>query len=125
MLDTALDALAEATGCDRSALAGVVGEPPESGGLTAARLVERIGALERLANAAQARDLAAFGSARLADDQREGVPEHLQGRSAAVEVGVAVRVATMTACGRLADASRAVRDTPASCWCWSAPARCP
>ncbi|CAN5558317.1 HNH endonuclease signature motif containing protein [soil metagenome] len=113
MLDTVLDALAEATGCDRLALAGVVGEPPESGVLTAARLVERIGALERLANAAhaaQARDLAAFGSARLADDQREGVPEHLQGRSAAVEVGAAVRVATMTACGRLADASRAVRD---------------
>ncbi|MBA2507174.1 MAG: hypothetical protein H0V32_00305 [Nocardioidaceae bacterium] len=113
MLDTVFDALAEATGCDRLALAGVVGEPPESGVLTAARLVERIGALERLANAAQAaqaRDLAAFGSARLADDQRESVPDHLQGRSAAVEVGAAVRVATMTACGRLAGASRAVRD---------------
>src|SRR5680860_686981 len=113
MFDTVLDALAAATGCDRAALASVVGRAPESSGLTPSRLIERIGATERLTAAAQAdqaRDLAAFATARLAQDRAERVPDHLQGRTAAIEVGARLRVATMTACGRLADASRAVRD---------------
>ena len=49
---------------------------------------------------------------RLGDDVAEQVPEHLQGRAAALEVAAAVRVATMTATHRLFAAGRAVDDHP-------------
>ncbi|MBA2738953.1 MAG: DUF222 domain-containing protein [Nocardioidaceae bacterium] len=115
MFEAVLDALAEATGCDRATLSAVVGVAPAADELTPAELMERIGAQERLASAAQAvqaRDLAAFGAARLAQDRVEGVPEHLLGRTAVIEVGLRLRVAPATACGRLADATRAVADHP-------------
>ena len=48
MFDTVLDALAEATGCDRATLSAVVGVSPAADELTPAQLIERIAAQERL-----------------------------------------------------------------------------
>ncbi len=89
---------------------------PEARELTAEGLVDRVAAAERVKDAveaAQAHDLAAFGEVRLVDDVAERVPEHLRGRTAAIEVAAAVQVATQTAQFRLHHASRAVADHPA------------
>ncbi len=115
MFDTVLDAFAEVTGCDRLGLAAFVGEVRESGELKPKSLVDRIAAKERLAQAVQAtqaHDLAAFAEARLADDVAEQVPDHLQGRTAGVEVAAALNVASMTGTCRLFQASTAVQDHP-------------
>lgn len=115
MFEAVLDALAQATGCDRSALDAVVGAVPDSGELGAAELVDRITAEEKACHALQAaqlRDVAAFAQARQAQDAAAGCPEHLQGRTAALEVASAISVATTTAQFRVLDADRAVADHP-------------
>jgi hypothetical protein len=73
MFDVALDAIAQATGCDRSALGELVGPVPEPTNLSPERLLERIAAEERLVSAlraSQARDVAAFVAVKLAEDGR-------------------------------------------------------
>jgi len=115
MFDTVLDAFADATGCDRSALGVLVGAVREPGELKPERLMDRGAATERAIHAmqaTQARDLAAFAERRHAQDVAEQVPDHLQGRTAAVEVAAELRVATMTAQHQLHQASRAVDDHP-------------
>ncbi len=115
MFETIVDALAEVTGCDRSALAALLGERTRPEQLEAGALLDRIAAEERLAQAVQAaqlRDLAAFQARRVAEDREVGVAADLAGRSAPVEVAKALGVATMTANGRLHDASAAVHEHP-------------
>ena len=121
MFGTLVETLAEVTGCDRSALAAVLDEPahpdqpadPDT--LGAAGLLDRIAAKERLVQAVQAsqlRDLEAFAARRVAEDRALGLRAELAGRSAPVEVAKALGVATMTADGRLRDASAAVHQHP-------------
>ncbi len=121
MFGTLVETLAEVTGCDRSALAAVLDEPahpdqpagPDE--LGAAALLDRIAAKERLVQAVQAsqlRDLEAFAARRVAEDHGLGLRADLAGRSAPVEVAKALGVATMTADGRLRDASAAVHQHP-------------
>ena len=62
--------------------------------------------------ASQLRDLAAFAARRVAEDRGLGLRGDLAGRSAPVEVAKALGIATMTADGRLRDASAAVHQHP-------------
>jgi len=115
MFEVVLDAFAEATGCDRSALGELVGRVRHPGEVSPVGLVDRIAAQERLANAVQAvqvRDLAAFAAARLAEDVAARVPDGLAGRTAGLEVAKALGVATGTGHGRIHDATRAAADHP-------------
>ncbi len=110
-----LDAFAAATGCDRVALEGLVGQVRPSAALTPTELVDRVAAQERLAQAAQAAqacDLEAFAGARLAQGRAEQVPDHLQGRTAAQEVALALQLSPISAGCRIVDATRAVFDHP-------------
>ena len=83
--------------------------------LPAAELLERIGAVERAIAALQAqqvRDLAAFADARVADDEEQGVPLHLTGRTVGTEVGDAVGVSAQSGAGRASRAWVAVAHHP-------------
>nr|MBA2640902.1 hypothetical protein [Nocardioidaceae bacterium] len=110
-----LDQLAQVFGCDRAALGRVVGEPVPAAGLDPDRLLERIGAAERLADAVhavQVHDLAGFAAARRAEDHELGLRGDLVGRTAAIEVAAACTVATQTAQSRLCDAEVATGRLP-------------
>ncbi|MDQ3326014.1 MAG: 13E12 repeat family protein [Actinomycetota bacterium] len=124
MFDTVLDALAQATGCDRSKLGALVGEVPHSEDLTAAQLCNRIAAQlcnriaaqERLSHAVQATQLCdtiAFTTVRHADDVQQQVPDHLHGRTAATELAFAMVITPTSARFRIHDATRAMADHPA------------
>lgn len=116
MFDTVLDALAQATGCDRSKLGALVGEVPHSEDLTAAQLCNRIAAQERLSHAVQATqmcDTTAFTTVRHADDVQQQVPDHLHGRTAATELAFAMVITPTSARFRIHDATRAMADHPA------------
>lgn len=116
MFDTVLDALAQATGCDRSKLGALVGEVPNSEDLTAAQLCKRIAAQERLSHAVQATqmcDTTAFTTVRHTDDVQQQVPDHLHGRTAATELASAMVITPTSARFRIHDATRAVADHPA------------
>ncbi|MDQ3416037.1 MAG: hypothetical protein M3474_02840 [Actinomycetota bacterium] len=116
MFDTVLDALAQATGCDRSKLGALVGEVPNSEDLTAAQLCNRIAAQERLSHAVQATqmcDTTAFTTVRHADDVQQQVPDHLHGRTAATELASAMVITPTNARFRIHDATRVVADHPA------------
>ena len=93
----------------------VVGEPAPAAGLDPDRLLERIGAAERLADAVhavQVHDLAGFAAARRAEDHELGLRGDLVGRTAAIEVAAACTVATQTAQSRLCDAEVATGRLP-------------
>ncbi len=77
--------------------------------------MDRVGALERLAQTAQrlqARDLAALHTAQVADDARLKVRPELRGRTVAVEVATGLGVATMTATSKVDTARAAVDHHP-------------
>ena len=95
----------------------LVGEVPTAAStdLSAAELLERIGAVERAIAALQAqqvRDLAAFADARVADDEERRVPLHLTGRTIGTEVGDAVGVSAQSGAGRASRAWVAVAHHP-------------
>ncbi len=78
-------------------------------------MVDRISALERLSQAAQAeqvRELAALKARRVAEDAQIGLSGELAGRSVPVEVAKALGVATMTARTRVENAATAVESHP-------------
>ncbi len=116
MLDTLLDAFTDVVGCDRRELAALVGSVRQPAEPSAERLVRRIAAHERLADAAQAAqayDLAAaFRETREATDRAESCDRGLVRRTAGAEVAATLAVATMTAQCRLHSAGRAVHDHP-------------
>ena len=110
MFDLALDALAEATGCDRSALGELVGAVPESSRLSQERLLDRIAAQERAVNAlqaSQARDLAAFGAAGAEEYAARGW-EPSPHAGVALEVADALQLAVQTGHNRIHAATDAV-----------------
>jgi len=110
MLDLALDAIAAATGCDRSALGHAVGAVPESTGLSEERLLDRIAAQERAVDALQAwqaHDLAAFGAA-MAPEDLESSHEPSPHAAAGLDVADALNLAVLTGQNRIHAADAAV-----------------
>ncbi len=114
MFERLVEQVAEVTGCDPAALSALIGQPTDDA-LGTAGLVDRVGALERLAQTAQqlqARDLAALHTAQVADDARLKVRPELRGRTVAVEVAKGLGVATMTATSKVDTARAAVDHHP-------------
>ena len=112
MFERAVDLLDEVFACDGGRVVPASGALP-SASLTPTQLIDRIAANERLINdlqSEQARDLVAFADARDAMDREDGVSGRLRGRTAATEVGLALRIAPMTAACRIAFAHCAVTD---------------
>lgn len=88
-----------------------------SGALTSQQLIDRITATELLVDtlqAEQARDIAQLVAARVAEDSHlPGVDDRLLGRTVPTELGLALRVAPMTAQNRMVTSVAAVEDHPA------------
>jgi len=111
MFETARDLFYEVVDVDP----GAVGAAPSTD-LTPAQLVGRIAATERVVNALlaeQARDIAAFAQARVAEDKQLGLTGPLRGRTVGIELALALGVAVVTAGKRATQAMAAVIDHPA------------
>ena len=132
--DKVVDGIAALTGCDRDALAALLGQPADPDALDQAVLLDRIGAAERLAQAVQAvqvHDLAAFNAAlpgsagdKAPLDAARDPQLPAAARMAVVEVACELQVAQVTAGCRITDRDPGRRTITPTCWTWSAPAGC-